>query len=606
MKKQLVWIALFAVIFTTNAQEKSTPIFKDGEAQIVEAFKDQSKWIRHDLWVETTFDTDGDGKLDRMHVSVTRPGQTETEGLKLPIIYVSSPYFAGVARGGQELFWNVKHELGEKVKGPFHPQVKRTGKRPIISNSHIRKWIPRGYIVVHSSSPGTGLSDGSPTVGGDNESLAPKAVIDWLCGRVKGFVSRTGNETVKAYWSTGKVGMTGTSYNGTIPLAAATTGVKGLEAIIPIAPNTSYYHYYRSNGLVRSPGGYLGEDIDVLYDFIHSGKEENRAHNNKKVRDTEMANGMDRITGDYNDFWAGRDYLNDMKPMKAALLMSHGFNDWNVMPVHSYRISKRAKEMGIPTQIYYHQNGHGGPPPMKMMNRWFTRYLHGVKNNVENDVKAWIVRENDKRTEPTAYKDYPNPAAEQVEFHLTEGGIKIGGLSINKKKSKIREMLIDDHNISGNDLAKSATSKNRLLFVTPILTKDIHISGVAKITVKIASSKPAANLSVWLVSLPWNETKGAKITENIITRGWADLQNHKSLRKSKPLKPGKFYQMTFDLQPDDQIIKKGQQIGLMIFSSDSQFTLLPKPGTELTVDLNGTSITIPVVDGKPAIVNALK
>ncbi|MFT4576470.1 MAG: X-Pro dipeptidyl-peptidase [Polaribacter sp.] len=606
MKKQLVWIALFAVIFTTNAQEKSTPIFKDGEAQIVEAFKDQSKWIRHDLWVETTFDTDGDGKLDRMHVSVTRPGQTETEGLKLPIIYVSSPYFAGVARGGQELFWNVKHELGEKVKGPFHPQVKRTGKRPIISNSHIRKWVPRGYIVVHSSSPGTGLSDGSPTVGGDNESLAPKAVIDWLCGRVKGFVSRTGKETVKAYWSTGKVGMTGTSYNGTIPLAAATTGVKGLEAIIPIAPNTSYYHYYRSNGLVRSPGGYLGEDIDVLYDFIHSGKEENRAHNNKKVRDTEMANGMDRITGDYNDFWAGRDYLNDMKPMKAALLMSHGFNDWNVMPVHSYRISKRAKEMGIPTQIYYHQNGHGGPPPMKMMNRWFTRYLHGVKNNVENDVKAWIVRENDKRTEPTAYKDYPNPAAEQVEFHLTEGGIKIGGLSINKKKSKIREMLIDDHNISGNDLAKSATSKNRLLFVTPILTKDIHISGVAKITVKIASSKPAANLSVWLVSLPWNETKGAKITENIITRGWADLQNHKSLRKSKPLKPGKFYQMTFDLQPDDQIIKKGQQIGLMIFSSDSQFTLLPKPGTELTVDLNGTSITIPVVDGKPAIVNALK
>ena len=64
--------------------------------------------------------------------------------------------------------------------------------------------------------------------------------------------------------------MTGTSYNGTLPLAAATTGVDGLEAIIPIAPNTSYYHYYRSNGLVRSPGGYLGEDIDVLYDFIQS------------------------------------------------------------------------------------------------------------------------------------------------------------------------------------------------------------------------------------------------------------------------------------------------------------------------------------------------
>ena len=80
-----------------------------------------------------------------------------------------------------------------------------------------------------------------------------------------------GDEEVVADWCTGKVGMTGTSYNGTIPLAAATTGVEGLEAIIPVAPNTSYYHYYRSNGLIRHPCGYLGEDIDCLYDFIHSG-----------------------------------------------------------------------------------------------------------------------------------------------------------------------------------------------------------------------------------------------------------------------------------------------------------------------------------------------
>ena len=122
----------------------------------------------------------------------------------------------------------------------------------------------------------------------------------------------------------------------------------------------------------------------------------------------------------------------------------------------------------------------------------------------------------------------------------------------------------------------------------------------------MASNKPAANLSVWMVSLPWNKGRRAKITDNIITRGWADLQNYKSLRKSAPLKPGKFYEMTFDLQPDDQIIKKGQQIGLMIFSSDNNYTLLPKPGTELTLDLNGTSITIPVIGGKDAFEKAIK
>lgn len=607
IKKHIAFFWIVSLITSLSlAQEKVKPIFKDGEAQIVPEFEDASKWIRHDLWVETEFDTDGDGKPDRMHVDVTRPMQTETEGLKLPVIYESSPYYAGTAGFAEGIFWDVNHELGEAPKERVHPEVVRRGERPIISNSQIETWVPRGYIVVHSSSPGTGLSDGSPTVGGDNESLAPKAVIDWLNGRAKGYTERTGNEEVKAYWSTGKVGMTGTSYNGTIPLAAATTGVEGLEAIIPVAPNTSYYHYYRSNGLVRSPGGYLGEDIDVLYDFIHSGDESKRAYSNKTVRDTEMRNNLDRITGDYNDFWAGRDYLNDMKPMKAALLMSHGFNDWNVMPEHSYRIYKKAEEMGLPTQIYYHQNGHGGPPPLSMMNRWFTHFLFGIDNGVEGDPKAWIVRENDDRLEPTPYANYPNPEAKNVTLYLSKGAPKTGGLSLEKQNNQGKETLIDNYSFSGETLAQAEYTDHRLLFVTPPLKENIHLSGISTIKIKLASSKPAANLSVWMVSLPWTEGRNSKITDNIITRGWADPQNYKSITESESLKPEKFYEMSFDLIPDDQIIPKGQQIGLMIFSSDKDYTLHPEPGTELTIDLDETYISIPVVGGEAALKTALE
>ncbi len=613
-KSPIYLLAFAALISSTFAQqqtdtitEKAIPIFENGEAQIVEAFSDSEKWIRHDLWVETDFDTDGDGKLDRMHVDVTRPYQTDTDSLKLPIVYISSPYFAGVAPDVDGGFWDVKHELGEPAPHErVHADVTRTGERPIISNSHIKTWVPRGYIVVHSSSPGTGLSQGSPTVGGDNESLAPKAVIDWLCGRIPGYTTPDGDETVEAFWSTGKVGMTGTSYNGTIPVAAATTGVEGLEAIIPIAPNTSYYHYYRSNGLVRSPGGYLGEDVDVLYDFIHSGDESKRAYNNATVRDTEMKNGMDRITGDYNNFWAGRDYLNDMEPFKAALLMSHGFNDWNVMPEHSYRIWKYAKDKGVPVQLYYHQYGHGGPPPMTMMNRWFTRYLHGVENGVENDPPVWIVRENDKMDEPTSYDAYPNSDASSVTLYLGSGAPERGSLSTMAPTNQGSETLIDNYSFDGSALAKAEITEHRLIYVTPKLTEDIHISGISTVTVRLASSKPAVNLSVWLVSLPWNESRRAKITDNIITRGWADPQNYKSLNKSKPLKPGKFYEVTFDLMPDDQIIPARQQIGLLIFSSDREFTLWPEPGTELTIDLDGTSLTLPIVGGAEAFELAIK
>ena len=400
--------------------------------------------------------------------------------------------------------------------------------------------------------------------------------------------------------------MTGTSYNGTIPLAAATTGVEGLEAIIPIAPNTSYYHYYRSNGLVRSPGGYLGEDVDVLYNFIHSGDESKRAYADSVYRDTEIKNGIDRITGDYNEFWAGRDYLNEMEPMKAALFMAHGFNDWNVMPEHSYRIYKAAEEKGLPVKIYYHQYGHGGPPPISMMNKWFTKYLFGVDNDIEKGPKAYIVREDDHPKKPTAYANYPNPDAEKVRLYLQNNGLKKGALSTKKIKNQGKQTLIDNHNFSADSLAKLKSSKHRLLFTTPILNEDVHLSGLSTIKIKLASSKPAANLSVWMVSLPWNSGENTKITDNIITRGWADPQNYKSLTESEALEPGRFYELSFDLNPDDQVIPAGQQIGLMIFSSDNKFTLLPEPGTQLTIDLDETHIEIPVVGGMPALQKAMK
>ena len=72
MKRIILFSLLFTVLFL-NAQEKAVPVFKNGEAQIIDAFNTPNKWIRHDLWVATNFDTDGDGKKDRMHVSVTRP-----------------------------------------------------------------------------------------------------------------------------------------------------------------------------------------------------------------------------------------------------------------------------------------------------------------------------------------------------------------------------------------------------------------------------------------------------------------------------------------------------------------------------------------------------
>ncbi|MBC8404239.1 MAG: Xaa-Pro dipeptidyl-peptidase [Planctomycetes bacterium] len=598
-------VALLPLSTPLVAQSKADakPIFVDGLATDVPEFKESKDWIQHELWVETEFDSDGNGKLDRVHVDVTRQKQTDSEGLQVAVIYETSPYFSGVA-GGNGFYWDTNHELGKKPpKRKEAPQIRYQDRSGPISRSLLRTWVPRGFAVVHSESPGTGKSQGCPTVGGENEELAPKAVIDWLNGRAIGFTTPNGDETVEAYWATGKVGMTGTSYNGTLPLAAATTGVEGLEAIIPDAPNTSYYHYYRSNGLVRHPGGYMGEDIDVLYDFIHSGDPKMRKSCNKTVRDELMNDNQDRVTGDYNEFWHSRNYRARLDKVHAAVLISHGFNDWNVMPNHSVSVYEALKERGVPVMAYFHQGGHGGPPTPDMMNRWFSRYLYGVENGVEDMPRSWIVREGDKKSNPTPYADYPNPLSDMVMLHLGSGGAGHGALTTSAA-AKIQgiEKLVDDVNESGTKLAKAEKSKHRLLYVSEELTAPLHLSGTARIIVRVAADGPAANLSVWLVALPWED--GGHINDNIITRGWADPQNHASITESEPLKKGKFVDMSFDLQPDDQIIPAGQKIGLMIFSSDRDFTLWPKPGTKLSIDLDATKLVLPVVGGTAALLAA--
>lgn len=597
-----------------SPNQQSQPVFTDGLAQVVEAFKQD--WVQHDLFVQTEFDSDQDGKLDRVHVSVTRPKPTETQGLKVPVVYQSSPYYSGTGSTSPDHMWNPRQNLNSPPpKHQTPPAIPQQAKRPRLSGEHLAEWVPRGFAVVHSASPGTGLSQGCPTVGGPNESLAPKAVIDWLNGRAKGFTSVDGDEEVQANWCTGKVAMIGTSYNGTLCLAAATTGVQGLECIVPIAPNTSYYHYYRSNGLIRHPGGYMGEDIDVLYDFIHSGYETSRKYCDCNIRDEGMLKEFDRTNGDYNEFWKSRDYIHQLDSMKAAMLMAHAFNDWNVMPEHSYRIYQAAKKKGLPCKIYYHQGGHGGQPPLEMLNKWFSHFLYGQDNGVMDGPNAWIVREGKRNSKPEAYGDFPNPESKIVTFQPQGSGRKLGllapALAATKPNdrtatdidsasanSSLVEEVIDNFSFSVPQLIQAEWSNHRLMYATPKLTAPLHLSGVGRIKLRVACDRPTACLSVWLVSLPW--TQSEKITDDVITRGWADPANAKSIWTEQPMIPGQFRDIEFELQPDDQILQPGEQLGLVLLSSDRDFTLWPEPGTKIEFAIQQCQLDLPIVGGTEA------
>ncbi len=236
------------------------------------------------------------------------------------------------------------------------------------------------------------------------------------------------------------------------------------------------------------------------------------------------------------------------------------------------------------------------------MNRWFTRWLYGVKNGVEDGPPVWIVPEGGDSQQPTPYAAYPAAEAVEVTLRPTAGGVRMGGLTAAAAGHQGQETLVDNFSFSGATLAQAEWTEHRLLYATPVLTDSVRISGTPRVTVRLASNKSAANLTVWLVALPWTEgtRRAPNPYESLITRGWADPQNHASLEHGEALVPGTFYDVTFELQPDDQVVPKGKRIGLMIFSSDREFTLRPDPGTELTLDLDGTRLVLPVVGGSVA------
>ena len=117
------------------------------------------------------------------------------------------------------------------------------------------------------------------------------------------------------------------------------------------------------------------------------------------------------------------------------------------------------------------------------------------------------------------------------------------------------------------------TEDSRLLYQTNLLREPVRISGTPRISLNAAFSTPKANLTAILVSLPESGNG------TILTRGWIDPENRASDWTTEAVTPGVFYRLNFDLQPKDIVVPAGRRLGLMVISSDREFTVRPAPGT---------------------------
>ena len=586
--------------------------FINGLAQPI--FADQTV-IRHNVWVEVPgLDSDRDGVNDRMRVQINRPQATES-GTKLPIILSVSPYSGGTLpypRHDMDVELYVPDKRGRKEEpatvtrpgDPPRPYYGTDGPIPDIrASSYQSYFLPRGFIFAYANSLGTGHSTGCPTIGGIEENLAVKAVIDWFNGKGKGY-DADGNP-VQPYWTTGSTSMIGVSYDGTLPIGAATLGVEGLKAIVPIAGVSSYYDHRRSHGAVINSFPTMGTDADTLFDNILSRKYP-EACGYMRAR---IARGKDRETGDYNAFWDERNYVKDVgRAFRAAVLIAHGLNDFNTKPRHAARLWEALKAHHIPAKIWWNQGGHGDRANSARqaiwrdtLNQFWSHHLYGVDNGAMDGSKVTIERENNVWVD---YADWPVPGAAATTLNPTAGdapnGIGHLGLERPKPGRGIVEVIVDDSSIDATALAADPNSPNRLVYRSRPLVAPVHISGMPAVSLRLSFSKPAAIVSAMLIDYR------ADGTTTIVTRGWADPQNRQSLSKTAAIDPGAFYTITFELQPHDYVFQPGSRVGLMLLSSDRLFTQRPAPGTRLTLQTTRSTFMLPVVGGAKAFATAVR
>ncbi|MBY0414541.1 MAG: hypothetical protein K2Q18_10260, partial [Bdellovibrionales bacterium] len=385
--------------------------------------------------------------------------------------------------------------------------------------------------------------------------------------------NETGKE-VRAEWSNGNVGMTGTSYDGTLPIMVATTGVEGLKAIVPIAAISNWYSYYRANGLVVSPGGYIGEDADVLGYFIYK----------KGTCKKEMENitkSMGRENGDFTPFWQSRNYLPLVKNVKAATFIIHGQSDWNVKQTNAIELWE-ALEGVAPRRMFLHRGGHGSTSsydvPQKI-EAWFDHFLEGDQNGITNGLQVEVQMPDGTLM---AQESWPNERTVENRLFFSSQG----ALTEEFRDQATYRVTDMGSSQSIETLAEnpSKTNEGRLLFSTSPFLKPTILSGTSRVSLNLAvGNRRAANITVALVEY---DKEGRS---KIITRGWADPQNYNDLAHGELLVPGKSYQLSFNLEPKQFRLAAGSKLGVLITSTDKEYTLRPKIGTIINFSMDEKS-----------------
>ena len=519
--------------------EKKQPLFMNGMAQPIFPFtsgavedgysNETSDTIRYSVWVETNYDTDGDGMQDMIKCVVQVPRAAARGDYEAATIYEARPYISGCTDIGSAADM-ASHEGFDMSKlhatGKTHSSSGKATTMEAAANATSDEWyyvspyessydesgnltdafmdyesldwydyyLCRGYAVVEVAGLGTRGSDGFETCGSDVEIDAFKCVVEWLHGDRPGYTSRDGGSMIDADWSNGKVGMTGRSYGGTTDFGIAQTGVEGLETIVPVSGIASWYDYYNCQGTRTSD--FPGDQLSSLAAYCAGRKidpddwskiETSYGNYIHQLEDDTVAGGSD-----YSDVWRNRDYTVGNNNFRCSALVVHGLNDQNVTTKHFEMMYRTLKKAGCNTKLLLHQGAHltpnvnneylimiGDQSYDDILNRWFSHYLYDVDNGAE-DMAEVTAQSNLDANVWNTYGSYTT----NTKIELGTGSAKD---SVNVSSDyAASNMTVEDPSDPESwrpfhEKAATTSTASNATFVTPEFDEDTTIKGTVSV-----------------------------------------------------------------------------------------------------------------------------
>ncbi|AXX64721.1 Xaa-Pro dipeptidyl-peptidase [Bombilactobacillus bombi] len=644
--------------FETIMHNSSKPLIFNGKTQPV---FDTNQLLHEVVYVESSLDSDHDGQRDLLKAEIIRPSESNHQ--PVPVLYTASPYNQGTNDvAGERLTHNVNVSLTPKQptvstieqnqttssKIPAPRAIKGQTKHAQASfGNHFSYslndyFLARGFAVVYAAGIGTKDSQGMRICGDDQETQSATAIIEWLNGQRTAFTDKTQQISISAWWCNHHIAMTGRSYLGTLATAVATTGVAGLKTIISEAAISSWYDYYRENGLVVAPGGFPGEDADVLAEETFSRQKQ--AGDYQQIKATwleqlhQIKQQQDRQTGNYNDFWDKRNYRHNIKKIKADIIMVHGLNDWNVKPKNVYKLWQALKDIPVTKKLILHQGPHiyinnfRSLDYTDMMNLWLTYKLYDVNNQAAQILPDVLIQDNAQAETWHSQTDWGNKNNSHQVYYLQNQQLQTQPAPKDLTPQIYRDYLIPEkfnyytNHLENwkNDLVQtdSDLAATRLIFKTAPQTETLILDGRPQVKLRLASDHNIGLISCRLIDygtyhrleklpqvletqafdlgfhyqkedLREYQLSNSTSDYQLISLAHMNLQNRTALTQVETVNPGEFYEFTLALHPTHYRLLPGHQLGLIVYATDMEMTIRGNQDIHYQLDCANSKLILP-------------